>query len=325
MLHIPSALFYGTMSIMMVFGNKYLLSNLHFNNPIFLILAEMILNIVFILTLNHLVFKDSEQKINTNVLLEFFQKPADFKYHLLVALFYCAHSVLSLKALNGLNIPMYVMFKRCTPLVNLFISYFVLKNFSLDSEHHKKIVLSVIMITIGVIIAGIGDLDPDLESYLYCFSSVGFQAAYLSSIQMCGEYDEKQSKKTSSLHTLFECSVFSIPLLLALFLATDEYKNVQASFNISFIIVIISVIGCGSLLCFSQFWCTLKNNAVTTSVLGVLKSIVQTLAGMVFFMSFSDFSNLTILGICLNLVSGIWYTYLKYIDKKSTSNKHENI
>lgn len=119
MLHLPSALFYAFMSIFMVFSNKYVISEWEFNNPICLILLEMILNVIII----HIISRKSSISLNLGVQLESYSK-----YQYLIVIFYCAHSVLSLKALSGLNIPIYVMFKRCVPLVNLLISIFIFKN-----------------------------------------------------------------------------------------------------------------------------------------------------------------------------------------------------
>lgn len=190
----------------------------------------------------------------------------------------------------------------------------------LDTRHNQKLALSVLLITLGVIIAGIGDLDPDFKAYVYCALSVIFQAAYLSSIQKCGEEDAKNNRLgggTSSLQTLYECSTFSTPILAFFFLLTGEYSGIWHSLEVNSLLTIMAVIFCGSLLCFSQFWCTLNNNAVTTSVVGVLKSIVQTIAGMLLFESISNFSSITLIGMTINLVSGCWYTYLKYMEKYS--------
>lgn len=46
----------------------------------------------------------------------------------------------------------------------------------------NSINISIFAMTIGVFIAGIGDLKFDLNSYLYCGFSVIFQALYLSII-----------------------------------------------------------------------------------------------------------------------------------------------
>jgi hypothetical protein len=108
MLHIESAVFFGTMSTLMVFANKYVLTNLDFNYPIFLIMVEMILNVIVLVALNNTVFNNyPEFKIDTRTVNAFVQNPFAYRFHYLIVFFYSLHAVLSLKALNGLNIPMY--------------------------------------------------------------------------------------------------------------------------------------------------------------------------------------------------------------------------
>lgn len=135
MLHLPSALFYATMSIFMVFSNKYVITTWQFNNPILLILLEMFLNIALIHiysryqnSLNQNANLSSKLNIGTSPLNLSISIDSYSKYQYMIVFFYCFHSVLSLKALSGLNIPMYVMFKRCVPFANLLISIFIFKN-----------------------------------------------------------------------------------------------------------------------------------------------------------------------------------------------------
>lgn len=316
MLHFQSAIFYGFMSTLMVFSNKYLFSIWHYNSPIFLILIEMITNLALIIWLNRTNFLSREFKVDTEIkqLFDVKKNPSKCKLQFLIALFYSLHSVLSLKALSGLNIPIYIMFKRCTPLANLILSIFIFKNMDSKTKHSKKIIFSIVCMTIGVIIAGIGDITFDLSSYIYCGFSVICQALYLSTIQRYGE----THKTESSLQTFYQCSVLSIPLLTVYFLFSNETKTVPKDFSysneIGFLLVLALVIVSGSLLCFSQFWCTMKNNAITTSVLGVLKSIFQTLFSIILFKSWNTFSRLTYFGIVVNLVFGVLYTYLKYAE-----------
>lgn len=144
MLHWPSALFYGFMSIFMVFSNKYVISAWQFNNPILLILLEMLVNIALIHMINYYLHKNGTnailQSISQTNITNFassipsttlnlgFNIESYSKYQYLIVFFYCFHSILSLKALSGLNIPIYVIFKRCVPLANLMISIFIFKN-----------------------------------------------------------------------------------------------------------------------------------------------------------------------------------------------------
>jgi len=115
MLHIQSACSYGFMSISMVLANKYLLTIWQFDFIIFLILIEMLINIFIIGVLNLKLGK---------ALFEFkFDKR--MKNLIIAAFFYSMHSVLSLKALNGLNVPIYTVFKRYV-LSKKFIPIWVL-------------------------------------------------------------------------------------------------------------------------------------------------------------------------------------------------------
>jgi solute carrier family 35 protein len=246
-----------------------------------------------------------------------------FSLRVLIALFYSLHSVLSLKALSGLNIPIYIMFKRCTPLANLILSIFVFKNAETRKKHSRNIILSILMMTFGVVLASVGDLEFDLYSYMYCGFSVVCQAFYLSTIQKYGEVN-----KANSLQTFFECSVLSVPILSALMLFAHEkdtlVHDTALLVDAKYVSVLLVVIVSGSLLCFSQFWCTLMNNAVTTSVLGVLKSLVQTLFSILLFQSWTSISLLTYLGIGINLVSGSVYTYLKFVEIEARKEMNKN-
>jgi solute carrier family 35 protein len=320
MLHIPSALFYSLTSIFMVFGNKFLLNYWNFDCIIFLILTELILNVICISVINYRKGQG---------LFGFQIKNDRIKYQFLSAFFYCLHSVLSLKALDGLNIPVYTIFKRCTPLASLVLSCFLFKNKRRPHEesietpvsnsieqryknHSRQITMAILAMTSGVVIAGLGDLNFEFYSYFYCGISVVCQAFYFSFIQKCGESDK------NSLQVLYECSIISIPFLFFAFLNTKEYEtllshNTNFSFtNFYFVSTFVLVVSIGSLLCFAQFWCTISNNAITTSVIGVLKSVVQTIIGVLFIDGVSNLTTLTYIGLLVNLVFGAWYTYLKY-------------
>lgn len=172
--------------------------------------------------------------------------------------------------------------------------------------------------TTGVILAGIGDLDFNLSAYMYCAVSIIGQAGYLSSIQKHGE-SSSNAAASSSLQSLYDCSILSAPVLFVICWISGEPAQVASQleafsgseFVLLALLLASNVLG-GSLLCFSQFWCTLNNNAVTTSVIGVLKSMLQTLLGIMLFQSWTAISDLTYLGILINFTFGIYYTYLKH-------------
>lgn len=201
----------------------------------------------------------------------------------------------------------------------------------IKESHTQKIIFSILIMTLGVVIAGYGDMDFDLVAYTYCAASVLCQAGYLSSIQKHGESNSNVASN-SSLQSLYDCSVLSIPVLTVIFFLSDEpmkSHELLTGFSrpnlIMFLIVLAVNLVSGSLLCFSQFWCTLNNNAITTSVLGVLKSMLQTILGILLFQSFDRISNLTFLGIVINFVFGIYYTYLKHKEHREHSSLPQKI
>ena len=162
MLHMPSAISFFCLSTFMVFANKYLLITWEFDYPITLILAQSIL------TVSSLCMAKKIVKINTEITL----LSRNFnlvKYQAFTALFYSLHSITALKALSGLNIPMYATLKRCAPLVNLIIQclFFNKTNDYQDNNYKTKFLLngSIVIMTVGAVIAGFGSLTFDLKTY----------------------------------------------------------------------------------------------------------------------------------------------------------------
>jgi len=184
------------------------------------------------------------------------------------------------------------------------------------NAHSSKIKLSILLMTSGVLIAGYGELTFEMYSYFYCGLSVVCQSLYLIHIQKCSEGAEKDSIKT-----LYECSIMTIPFLLIYFFCSDELNNMTSmnskflSNNISFMLTFFVVLLSGCLLSFSQIWCTVKNDAITTSVVGILKSIIQTFFGIILFNGWKTLTFLSYVGLIVNFIFGGWYTYLKYIEK----------
>ena len=68
----------------------------------------------------------------------------------LPAIFYTVHAGLALSALSGMSIPMYTVLKRCVPFVNLILAVGLLGR----GMPRKGVVASVLVITVGCVIAG---------------------------------------------------------------------------------------------------------------------------------------------------------------------------
>merc|ERR1719422_521361 len=96
------------------------------------------------------------------------------------SLSFATHSTLSLMALHGMNIPMYGAIKRCTPLVNLILSVMVLRR----PFPSVLLTFSIGLITIGVLVAGMGDLSFDAHAYTMGTLSVFAQVLWKCCMSM---------------------------------------------------------------------------------------------------------------------------------------------
>ncbi|UJR27089.1 hypothetical protein I4U23_008390 [Adineta vaga] len=300
MLHLSSMLIYGFLSFSMAFLNKALFEIADFRNSLFVIFVQLF----FVL----LSFQ----------LLAFFRLMPlptmtrnDIYVFLIPSIFYSLSTALSLQALMKLNVAIYVVIKRCTPALTFMLQVLVLRKQKLDF----KVGFCVFAITIGAIITSAGDLTFHMESYVIGGLSVIFQSLYLLTIQRSSE------QKTSS-DVLYINSVLSLPMVFILMiLFTDEISNVLTYNNYRtfpfWLYFLASTFG-GGLLNGATFWCTMKNSALTTSVVGVLKSILQVFFGLFVFDRLSININ-TVIGIALSLVGGTIFSYLEYTAKKNKS------
>lgn len=165
-----------------------------------------------------------------------------------------------------------------------------------------------------IFISGYGDLSFDLEAYMYGFASVFSQSIYQVLVQ-------KRANVLSASETLHLNSYNTLPLLILFSVITGELRQALLHFhylNPGFIITFTIVISTGCVLNFMLFLCITYNSALTTSITGVLKSIATTVVGMFTFGGIS-LNVFTISGIIVNLVGGIMYSFVKYLEGREKS------
>lgn len=133
------ALLFSIVSASMAFANKAVLSAYEYNYPISLVTVQMCFTILLIESLRF--FRLLEIPSFT------LQRGKDF---FIPSLFYAINSVLALSALSSMNIPMYGLIKRCSPIVILLLGTVILGK-GLPS---LLVFISVGMVTTGCIIAG---------------------------------------------------------------------------------------------------------------------------------------------------------------------------
>ena len=133
------AFVYGCCSASMAFANKAVLTTYSFDYPFFLVSCQMLFSIIVL---------EALRLIGTSTLVPFTLVRG--RMFLLPSVLYAANCVLSLSALVDMNIPMYGLIKRCSPVAILLLGTIVLGK-PLPS---RSTCTAVVMITAGCLIAG---------------------------------------------------------------------------------------------------------------------------------------------------------------------------
>ncbi|XP_066467744.1 solute carrier family 35 member D3 [Tiliqua scincoides] len=234
-----------------------------------------------------------------------------------VAVLSTLQSSLTLWSLRGLSLPMYVVFKRCLPLVTLLIGVLVLKN----GVPSAGVLAAVLITTCGAALAGAGDLTGDPIGYVTGVLAVLVHAAYLVLIQKTSA-DSDYGPLTAQ----YAIAVSSTPFLIIFAFASMDAINVWSFPGwkdpaMTCIFIACVLIGCA--MNFTTLHCTYINSAVTTSFVGVVKSIATITVGMVAFNDVEP-TKLFIAGVIVNTVGSIIYCVVKYIETRKQS-KYEDL
>ena len=156
--------------------------------------------------------------------------------------------------------------------------------------------------------------------YTYGCLSVISQAIYLLLVQ-------RLSAEFTTLETLHLTSINSLPLMCFCCFITGEYEKALINFDTKspgFLLVFGIVVSIGCLLNYLLFLCTALNSALTTSITGVLKSVLQTTIG-IFTFGGIHLNLLTYLGIVTNISGGIYYAFVKYQEKVRSFKKSRDV
>ncbi|XP_021408787.1 solute carrier family 35 member D3 [Lonchura striata] len=222
-------------------------------------------------------------------------------------------STLTLWSLRGLSLPMYVVFKRCLPLVTLVTGALVLR----DGMPSPGVLVAVLITTCGAALAGAGDLTGDAMGYVTGVLAVLIHAAYLVLIQKTS-VDSEYGPLTAQ----YAIAVSATPFLIICSFASMDSINVWSFPGWKDPAMVCIFIACVLISCamnFTTLHCTYINSAVTTSFVGVVKSIATITVGMVAFNDVEP-TKLFIAGVVVNTLGSIIYCVAKYIETRRQSN-----
>uniref|UniRef100_A0A8C8SRX7 Solute carrier family 35 member D3 n=1 Tax=Pelusios castaneus TaxID=367368 RepID=A0A8C8SRX7_9SAUR len=222
-------------------------------------------------------------------------------------------SGLTLWALRGLSLPMYVVFKRCLPLATLLLGGLVLRH----GAPSAGVLAAVLVTTCGAALAGAGDLTGEPVGYVTGVLAVLVHAAYLVLIQKTSA-DSNYGPLTAQ----YAIAVSATPFLIVCSFVSMDSINVWSFPGWKDPAITCTFIACiffGCAMNFTTLHCTYINSAVTTSFVGVVKSIATITVGMVAFNDVEP-TKLFIAGIVVNTLGSIIYCVAKYIETRRQSN-----
>ncbi|XP_017295870.1 solute carrier family 35 member D3 [Kryptolebias marmoratus] len=294
---VAHGVFSGSLNILL----KFLISNYHFS---FLTLIQFLTSFTAALTLETL------RRLGRVHIPPFsLQLSKEFAA---VCILSTLQSTLTLWSLRGLSLPMYVVFKRCLPLFTLCIGVCVLRN----AMPSIGVVTAVLITTGGAVLAGAGDLTGDPFGYVTGVLAVIIHASYLVLIQKTSLESEY-----GPLTAQYAITIMASPVLLVCSLISMDAFNMWSyegwkEPQITVIFILCIFIGCA--MNFTTLHCTYINSAVTTSFVGVVKSIATITVGMLAFKDVSP-TRLFIGGVVVNTIGSVIYCVVKYFETKKKS------
>lgn len=135
------------------------------------------------------------------------------------------------------------------------------------------------------------------------------QGIYLTLVQRLGLKDEM-----STNGILYVNSINCLPFLVIFSLLTSEFQQCFMFFQsatMQVYLTLVFVVTAGCVLNYSQFLCTTMNSALTTSIVGVVKSVGTTIIG-IFAFGGVTLTTYMMMGISMNIIGAFWYTFSKY-------------
>jgi solute carrier family 35 protein len=163
-----AALFFGATSIALVFVNKWGITLFPLTNAILLLQLAM--------TLALFAAKRATEPSSAFAAWD----AATARNAAPLAAVYLGNIVFSLMSLKGLNLPMYLVLRRNTPLACMLLKKIVFGG----GWPSPQVAVSVLVVCGGSIIAGYANLDFDLKSYAMAIGSCFLQATYMLLVEL---------------------------------------------------------------------------------------------------------------------------------------------
>lgn len=294
---ITSALFYGFASFMITVVNKTVLTTYKFPSFLCLSLGQLVATVIVLFfgkVCGFISFPDFHADIPRKI----FPLP----------LIFLGNMMFGLGGTQALSLPMFAALRRFSILMTMLLEIKML-----GVRPSFAIQVSVYAMIGGALLAASDDLSFNLHGYIYVMITNTLTAAN-------GVFVKKklESVDLGKYGLMFYNSLLMIlPCLVGTWAAGDldlafDFNGWSDPF---FLIQFIMSCIMGFVLTFSTILCTQYNSALTTSIVGCLKNISITYAGM-FIGGDYIFSWLNCIGINISVFGSLVYTYVTFRVKK---------
>ncbi|XP_049612214.1 solute carrier family 35 member D3 isoform X2 [Syngnathus scovelli] len=267
-----------------------------------------------------------------NILLKFLISSLHFRFLTLLQLCTCSAAAIGLEILRRLgrvSVPPFSLSlsKEFAPVCILStlqstLTLWSLRGLSLPMNGIPSLgVLTAVAITTGgAALAGAGDLSGDPFGYVTGVLAVIIHASYLVLIQKTS-LDSQHGPLTAQ----YAIAVMATPVLLVGAVVSSDAVAMWSypGWNDARVVTLfLSSVAIGCAMNFTTYHCTYLNSAVTTSFVGVVKSIVTITVGMVAFDDVAP-TALFVGGVVVNTVGSVTYCVVKFFEiRKKGSYEH---
>ena len=258
---------YALSSVCILIFNKIVLSSYRFNYPVLMTLFHMLVS-VFVLSAARKGNLLSYTNFDRNLALRVFP----------LSLMFCANIVFGMYALRNTDIPMFATLRRLTVAVTVVLEFVVLAK-----RPQPMVLCAVLVMIVGSLIGGWGDLHYDPLGYFYVLLNNGITALYLVWMKRTCNETKLQHDQWG---VMYYNSLLAVPVLVLFALFNGEAARVvsfpylnSVGFQLSFAVSAIM----SFLMNASTFWCTKVNSALTTSVTGQVKNVATSFISIVAF------------------------------------------
>ncbi len=293
-MRILSSLFYAIASSLITVVNKVVLTTYQFPSFQFLAFGQIITTVVVLYMAKQLGYVSFP-----NLSLAIYRKIYPLQF------LYIGNTVSGLGSTQNLNLPMFTVLRRISILMTMVGEYWIFKVMP-----SYPVQISVYLMIIGAVIAGLDSLAFNLYGYICVMVNNFFTAGYGVIIKLKLDVN----KEIGKYGLLYYCALFTSPISFLVVWLTGDLDKVLLYpdwLNVGFLIHFSISCIMGFVLMYSVSVATQYNSALTVSIVGCLKNVFITYAGM-FIGGDYIYSLENFIGINISVIGSIVYTYIEF-------------